>query len=39
MSRDTNRKGIHPLPGLREIGKLRDSVLYVRKCGNVSSAL
>ena len=31
MARDTNRKGFHPIFGLREIGKLRDSVLYVRK--------
>ena len=31
MARDTNRKGVRPLPGLREIGKLRDSVLYSRK--------
>jgi hypothetical protein len=31
MARDTNRKGIHAVPGLRQIGKLRDSALYVRK--------
>ncbi|HWX18734.1 MAG TPA: hypothetical protein VN578_02400 [Candidatus Binatia bacterium] len=31
MARDTNREGIHSIPGLRQIGKLRDSVLYVRK--------
>jgi hypothetical protein len=31
MARDTNRKGIYAIPGLRKIGKLRDSVLYVRK--------
>jgi hypothetical protein len=31
MARDTNRNGFHPIPGLRKIGKLRDSVLYVRK--------
>ena len=31
MARDTNRKGIYAIPGLRQIGKLRDSVLYIRK--------
>jgi hypothetical protein len=31
QARDTNRKGIYPIPGLRQIGKLRDSVLYIRK--------
>jgi hypothetical protein len=31
LARDTNRKGIYPIPGLRQIGKLRDSVLYIRK--------
>jgi hypothetical protein len=31
LARDTNRKGIYDLPGLRKIGKLRDSVLYLRK--------
>lgn len=33
MSRDTTREGVHPIPGLRQIGKLRDSVLYIRKTG------
>jgi hypothetical protein len=31
LSRDTNRKGLFPLDGLAEIGKLRDSVLYISK--------
>jgi hypothetical protein len=31
MARDTNQKGVYRLPGLRQIGKLRDSVLYMRK--------
>jgi len=31
LSRDTNRKGLRAIPGLRKIGKLRDSVLYIRK--------
>ena len=31
MARDTNQKGVRPLPGLRDIGKLRDSVLYLRR--------
>jgi hypothetical protein len=31
MARDTNRKGIQAISGLRKIGKLRDSVLYFRK--------
>ena len=30
-ARDTNRKGVYSIPGLRKIGKLRDSVLYIRK--------
>lgn len=30
-ARDTNRKAIFRIPGLANIGKLRDSVLYVRK--------
>jgi len=31
LARDTNRKGLYPIPGLAKIGKLRDSVLYVGK--------
>jgi hypothetical protein len=31
LKRDTERKGIHALSGLRQIGTLRDSVLYIRK--------
>jgi hypothetical protein len=31
MSRDTNQKGLHQIPSLRKIGKLRDSVLYIRR--------
>ena len=31
LSRDTNSKGLRTIPGLRQIGKLRDSVLYIRK--------
>jgi hypothetical protein len=31
VARDTNRKGLHPISGLRRIGKLRDSVLYFRR--------
>jgi len=31
LSRDTNRKGLRTIPGLRQIGKLRDSVLYIRR--------
>jgi hypothetical protein len=31
LSRDTNQKGLRVLPGLAKIGKLRDSVLYVKK--------
>ncbi len=30
MARDTNRRGVYSLPGLTKIGKLRDSVLYMR---------
>jgi hypothetical protein len=29
LSRDTNRKGLSPIPSLSQIGKLRDSVLYI----------
>jgi hypothetical protein len=31
LCRDTEQKGIHPISGLRQIGTLRDSVLYIRK--------
>ena len=31
MARDTNRKGLFPIPSLAKIGKLRDSVLYMGK--------
>lgn len=31
LARDTEQKGIHAISGLRQIGTLRDSVLYVRK--------
>jgi hypothetical protein len=30
LARDTNRRGLYPLPGLAKIGKLRDSVVYLK---------
>jgi len=30
LSRDTAGNGLHAIPSLRKIGKLRDSVLYIR---------